>query len=447
MKTGFGKRDITPRLGVELAGYSGYLNRYATAIRDRLYARALAASDGTRTAVIVSCDLVYITRELAAEVRRRVCLAADLDPSGIMVHATHTHSGPCLKLNYRNAYDPPYMELLPRRIAEACVEAVSNMREATLNHAAVPCLGIGSNRVYDNFNYQNAALCDGFTPEKPDLTDTICHVLKVTSGKTTLGFASYFGCHNVVGGGGCTYVHGDFAGIATGMLEREHPGSVGLFLQGAEGDVNTAACVYGNDEVLHALDVMASRYAGAVRRGLAEARPLPSDTVHFLMRPAKFKRKTLPIEELKNRLAEEEAIINAPAADDASPAFRMAIMRRLALQSIIQRLERGESFENTTDLQGIRIGPITFLAAPFEIFQAIKNDIVSKATAPITLVMGCSNDEQGYAPDRETSENPNDYAARTVPLWKHTLPYADIHGELTAALLEIDAALGKATSN
>lgn len=273
MRVGFGKRNITPRLGVELYGYSGYLNRHATAVRDSLWARSMAVSDGKQTAVVVSCDLVFITRELAAEVRRLVCRETGLDDGCIMIQATHTHSGPCLRVNYRNAYDPPYMELLPRRIAGSCMEAVRSMQEADILHACVPCEGIGTNRVYDKFNYGQAALQKDFRSAKPELTDTSCHVLKVVVKGQVVGFLSYFGCHNVVGGPGCTYIHGDYAGIATGLLEREEPGSIGMFLQGAEGDVNSAGCCFANEEVLHALDVMAGRYACAVRKGLRP--PIP----------------------------------------------------------------------------------------------------------------------------------------------------------------------------
>jgi hypothetical protein len=80
------------------------------------------------------------------------------------------------------------------------------------------------------------------------------------------------------------YLHGDYAGLATGLIEREHPGSIGLFLQGAEGDVNSAVCCLANDQVLGALDIMASRYARAVRNGLEHAEPVVVDAVRG-MRP------------------------------------------------------------------------------------------------------------------------------------------------------------------
>ena len=147
--------------------------------------------------------------------------------------------------------------------------------------------------------------------------------------------------------------------------------------------------------------------------------------------------------ELCERLAAEEVVIQSPRADDADPEFRMAILRRLALQSIIDRVGCGLTFENKTEPQGIRIGPVALLGAPMEVFQAIKNDIVGQARAPIPLVLSVTNDEQGYAVDRTAAQKDGDYAAGTVPLWKHTMPYADIHGELVRALLDIDGELAQ----
>jgi hypothetical protein len=442
MRIGFGKQDITPRLGVELYGYSGYLNRYATAVRDRLWARSMAVSDGRKTAVIVSCDLVFVTAELTADVRRRVREATGLDDACVMVHATHTHSGPCVRVSSRGAYDPPWQALLPRRIARSCVDAVRSMQDAEFMHAVVPCEGMGTNRVYDKFDYGEAALDETFRPAMPERTDTRCHVLKAIAGGRLLGFASYFGCHNVVGGPTCTYVHGDYAGIATGLLERENPGAVGLFLQGAEGDVNSAICCLGNDKVLGALDVMASRYARAVRRGLEAAEPVDgAGGVRVARHETRFSRRAVPLAELRERLAKEEAVLDRPEAADADEAVRWATLRGLALQDIIARMERGESFENVTEVHGVRIGPLALLGSPHEVFQAVKNDVVARAQAPIPLVLGLTNGQEGYAVDRETAGNPSDYAANTVPLWKHTLPYKDIHGELAQALVEIDREL------
>ena len=91
-------------------------------------------------------------------------------------------------------------------------------------------------------------------------------------------------------------------------------------------------------------------------------------------------------------------------------------------------------------MQGIRLGPLGIYGAPFEMFQAIKNDVLEQAQAPIPLVLGVTNDSVSYAPDRETAAR-GGYATDQVPLMQGTLPLANIHDELVEALLGLDAEL------
>ena len=61
MLVGFDKQDITPRVGVGLYGYGPFLNRISIGARAPLDARAIAASDGRETVILVSCDLVGLS--------------------------------------------------------------------------------------------------------------------------------------------------------------------------------------------------------------------------------------------------------------------------------------------------------------------------------------------------------------------------------------------------
>ena len=77
--------------------------------------------------------------------------------------------------------------------------------------------------------------------------------------------------------------------------------------------------------------------------------------------------------------------------------------------------------------------------------QTIKNEVRLKAKSPVPLVMGITNDLLGYAPDR-TAARRGGYAADTVPLMLGILPFANIHDELVAGLLEVDSALNTPAS-
>jgi hypothetical protein len=442
MMIGFGRADITPRIGVDLCGFGPFRNRRAIAVRDRLWTRAMAVSAGGRTVVVVSCDLVGVRLATTHQVRALVQGAVGLPPEAVMVHCTHTHSGPATgNLHGWGRADTPYLEILPQRIARACVAAVESLQEATLGYAEVPCEGIALNREQDrNAPPLDEVLREDWRPASPELTDTTCHVLRVDAGGEMLGFASRFGCHPVVCCEETRYIHGDFVGVATNLLEREHPGATGLFLQGAQGDINSCVCHKPEKESLLALDTIAARYANCVRRGLRLVAPIEVDEVRGVLREVTFPRVRWSLDTLRAKLAEQEALFAAPDASDEDHDLRMAAVYAEALRLVIGRVEAGLPVGVPTELQGIRIGPISLLGTPLEVFREVKNDIERSSVSKLPLVLGITNDTLGYAPDHETAAR-GGYAADTVPLLTGSLPFDGVHDRLVAEALAVDAAL------
>ncbi|MGE5530647.1 MAG: neutral/alkaline non-lysosomal ceramidase N-terminal domain-containing protein, partial [Bacteroidota bacterium] len=328
MRLGFAKNDITPRVGVELCGFGPFLNRRSIRIRDRLWSRAMAVEQDGRKCLLISNDLVQLTLGDTRRVRDVICAGSDLQPDATMVHCTHTHSGPATgTLAGWGQQDAPYLETLPQKLAQAGLAALANLQEATLHHAEVPCEGIGLNREYDkDAPPLEEVLDENWRPAHPELTDTTCHVLVARTGDKIIGFASYFGCHPVVCCQQTRYIHGDYACVATNLLELEHPGSVGLFLQGAQGDVNSCVVHKPEQESLLALDVIAARYARSVRQGMAQAQPVDADEVRHVLRPVTFSRRQFSYDDLAALLAEQEAILHAPGASDDSQEVRMAMV-------------------------------------------------------------------------------------------------------------------------
>jgi hypothetical protein len=443
MKAGFGKADITPRIGAELSGFGPFLMRRSVGVRDRLWAKAVALNESGKTFVLVSCDLLGLSHETVMRIRHIVHEATGLSPEAVGVHCTHTHSGPATQTYHGwGEVDLPYMEILPGRIAAACVQALENMQEASVSFAQVPCEGIGLNREYDkDAPPLEEVLEESWRPAKPELTDTECSVI-VFRGKDggMLGFMSYFGCHPVVCCQETRYIHGDFPGVATNMLEREYPGTVGMFLQGAQGDVNSCVVHKPEKESLLALDAIAGRYARAVRLGINTAKPLEIDSMCFSQRMVKFTRKHMPLDELKRYLAKEEAVVHAPDADIETFDVRMSMVNIKALRERIAAMESNAATDSPVELQGLRLGPISFLGAPLEIFQAIKNDVTRHAKSPATLVMGLTNGSMGYAPDR-TAAATGGYAADIVPMIMGQILFKDIHTELARELIELEKAI------
>ena len=442
MKAGFSEVDITPRVGVGLCGFGPYLHRMSIGVRDPLKARAAAFEQGGLKVVIVSCDLVGVTCEITERARSMVSSKAGVPAESIMVHCTHTHSGPAtLASSGWGDADAPYIEILPGRIAKACVQALEQLHEVDVFHAESPCEGVALNREYDKDAPPLAeCLREDWRPAKPELTDTKCQVIKFADkqGGKMSGFMAYFGCHPVVCCQTTRYIHGDFAGVAMNMLERENPGSIGLFLQGALGDVNTCVVHKPEKEAMLALDIIAARFANSVRSGLQSAKKIKTDPLKCVSEIRNFTLKDIPLGKIKETIAEKEAIVYADGASDENGAVRMATVYLIPLRALAAKMERGEKvLELPAEIQGVKIGPVSLLASPFEVMQAIKNDVVRAAKSEITLVVGPSNGELGYAPDR-TSAAKGGYAADVVPMILGRLPYRNMHDELVAALLETD---------
>src|ERR1043166_4024429 len=127
--------DITPRVGVELCGFGPYLNRHSTRVIEPLFARAMAVEQEGERWVLMSADLIAFNPKLTGQIRALVGKATGLRDDQIMLHATHTHCGPCTIPELIGWGDPDdlYLESLPRFVAKACVDAINDLGVATFH--------------------------------------------------------------------------------------------------------------------------------------------------------------------------------------------------------------------------------------------------------------------------------------------------------------------------
>src|SRR5205085_2458427 len=110
LKVGSAAVVITPPIGTPLAGY--YETRISEGVHDDLYAKALVLECGGARAAMVSCDLITMPPNVAAEARRLIERDTGLKADQVMISATHAHTGPILPgRTAREAADGPGGEL------------------------------------------------------------------------------------------------------------------------------------------------------------------------------------------------------------------------------------------------------------------------------------------------------------------------------------------------
>jgi hypothetical protein len=93
---GWAEAEITPDKPVFMAGM--FHARLSEGVLDPITVTALALQSGQEQAVFVSCDVVTIPDELRDAVRDHLQGQADMDPMKVILHATHTHSGPEIRV-------------------------------------------------------------------------------------------------------------------------------------------------------------------------------------------------------------------------------------------------------------------------------------------------------------------------------------------------------------
>ncbi len=95
LRAGAGMVDITPALGIQIAGDIGRY-RPVEEIRDPLFARALVLENGGTRVCWLSLDLLAVSGKWADQIRQQAAARFGLDPLAVMVHVTQNHAAPSL---------------------------------------------------------------------------------------------------------------------------------------------------------------------------------------------------------------------------------------------------------------------------------------------------------------------------------------------------------------
>ncbi|MBC8444966.1 MAG: hypothetical protein H8D77_02470, partial [Chloroflexi bacterium] len=231
---GAAQRIITPDLAagpVYLAGFQ--TNRPATEVHDDLYARALAiradeeleGSVQPPCFILVVCDLIGILHSDVLAVRQAV-RERGIDPGGLVIAATHVHSGPDTiglwgPSRWRSGVSADYQAFLRGQIVEAVVEAVHGLRPAHLRAGTCTMEGWLKNA------------------RQPEVVDREMSVLQATTVRGDPIFTLVnLACHPEVMFGENTEVTADYAGAACQAIEGER-GGVGIFASADLGGMMT----------------------------------------------------------------------------------------------------------------------------------------------------------------------------------------------------------------
>ena len=243
-KAGIASTVITPQQSMWMSGYAARTKPSEGKVHD-LRAKALALEDaqGTRV-VIVTFDLLGISRAMRDWIEKEVGRRYKLPPKGLVLSASHTHCGPVVRETRYSIYgntlyglspeqieqSGQYAEHLQEKLAQLVGQAIEDLAAARLSYSHARA-GFAMNRrskVEKGYRIQP-------NPDGP--VDHDVPVLRIDSPDGKLRAVLFgYACH-------CTTLDcykycGDYAGFAQEYIEQEHPETTALFVAGCGGDQN-----------------------------------------------------------------------------------------------------------------------------------------------------------------------------------------------------------------
>lgn len=365
MRAGYGKYELTPPMGVELAGFGYYLERRAQTVIDPLFARAaLLEADGVKS-LVISCEVLGLSREVCADVFEHAKIYG-VKPENVIIVSVHTHTGPTIIYHEgTGAVDPDYVATVAGRIAKAIDEAAADMDEvSSLSHMTAPLPG--------DYIYNRA------DPENGPVDRTVRGFLITRRNKKPIAMVST-ACHGVFRQR-IPHISADFAGGINRIMEAQ--GALPLYLNGLCGDIDPF------NPTPERLDEFAALVTSIFTKD-HEALPLTleSGDIPFTLRLTPVTREDI--------LSAAEIAVQK-AGDDEGPA-------RVALIWKDEMLEKLDRLTDTEELCGkyLILGGVPIVAVPFEGFTCIGQEIRGIIGREDALTLGCAEELLGYLPTRD----------------------------------------------
>lgn len=287
-RAGIATIDMTPPVGIPLAGFAGRGYHSSTGIDHPLRAVALSLGDGEHDAVVVTVELVGCYDDFSDRIADGIAERLGLRRDQVLINASHTHCGPVLRdsdVHHHGRIDPQYREELVASLIEVAERAHHHREPALLERAVGHCGFAVNRRRPDPEDPPRVVRAMQPNPDGP--TDHEVPVLVISSPEGNVKSVVFsYACHPTARGG--LRISGDFVGFAMDAVEEAFPNAQPLFLQGCAGDQKPGsddpqAVSFPVRSVAQVAE-LGAELAGAVVAAVADRRPVdgPIRTAHTI---------------------------------------------------------------------------------------------------------------------------------------------------------------------
>ncbi|MFE6735934.1 hypothetical protein [Microbacterium sp. NPDC057650] len=384
-------RTVAVPRGTAMSGYAARIAG-STGTHDPLTVRALVID----RIALVAVDCCVLHEDTCAAARSAAVTGGDVDE--LVVHATHTHSGPCIGAGRAGADDARVRAAVTAAIPQVIAEAAAQRAPCAVWFAEAFGAGVARNRRHPERRIDPPVQAIGFEHD----------------GRRVATLVTY-ACHPVVLDSPNTLISADFVGPLRDRIEQTFPGSVCVYATGAAGDVNPGD-----------FSPESSYVPGAAGRGFTDAERIGS-----ILADAVLDATDRRIE------AQDAAVATAAVTLDLQPdvdvaadvrAWQDELARGTARAALLEEWLRwaehrphGAHWDGRVSV--IAVGALRIVCLPCEPFLAASERLRAAYDGPV-LVLGYCDGVAGYLPDEDEYEHGGYEAADAHRYYGMPAPFA-----------------------
>lgn len=340
---------------------------------------------------IVSCDVLFVPRDLVDSALAEIEKTTGIPPSHVMVHATHTHHAPSVVNVHGSVASEEFRQILVKGIIKSVEQAHQQLAASRFFFQLSEENTIGGNSRFllDDGNVswlspaKEAAAANGkptgpFDPQLPVLD------FRDPAGKSVALIYNH-STHTIGTRSGRNVRSASFYGLAAQELEQEIGGRV-AFLEGASGSTHNITGV--------PVDEAIKRLKKVIKDARQTAQEQTVTRLAAIRRPFKFKVRQFDDAEEDRKILGYTSKYALAGSD---------VIRKIFTQSR-ETMRKHQGEERETYLQVILIGDVAIVGVPAEYFTLFGVDIKKRSPFKQTYVAELANDWIGYLPDRQAHQ-------------------------------------------
>lgn len=416
MFAGAVKVTINPPSGTPLAGYLA--DRRLERIHDPLYARILVLKDhADNWFVLVTLDVVAVDHHYVQTIRQAIEKKYQIPAKQIMVHATHTHSGPGGLIQehsvnwqaFSKIWGPYQKSLVSKQHQQILLgvrQAIQRLEPCTIYYAHGEAKGIGANRISPKRKYD---------PQLQLVT------IELASGKHIVLY--HFACHPTVLHAENLQGSADFPGYTNKHIELDETVELAIFINGPSGDISTRFT--RRESSFAEAKRLGEKLAEQVTSLFTKKQKLVTSALHFQTIPLNVSLRVMDSSEtITEQLRQVEEKYQQAKEEGLPTAIQRELISQMEGLRVTKNLQQQLAgiTSVSTEVQIVQLKPLSFVALPGEVFSSSGENMLRKISPEPCLILGNTNDYIGYIVPKEVMTG-NHYEA-SMTLLDH---YTDSH--------------------